>query len=125
MERQSHQRGTAPPPGQPDGLSALLETERELGALLARADEEAARIVGEARERGQALASERQSRLAEELAALDAREEAATVVALDAAATEAAQQVARLDSVPDEWIAAMADAVLADFLGTTPLGGAA
>jgi vacuolar-type H+-ATPase subunit H len=107
-----------------DGLSSLLETERELTAELERADEEAAAIVAAARTRAREMEQEFQTSLAAELRDLGAAQEVETAAAISRTAEEARTHVQRLDEVPEERVRELAALVLRDFLGLAPASGA-
>lgn len=121
-----HTPRDGPRAGQPalDGLTALLDTERELDSVLERADEEAARVIADARTQVALRLQEARDALAEELQRLDEREAAATEAAVDEAARAAVAHAALLAQVPDERVRVLADALIADFLGLSPLEGA-
>jgi vacuolar-type H+-ATPase subunit H len=107
-----------------DGLSSLLETERELTAELARADEESAAIVEAARTKAREMAQEFETSLAAELHDLDAAQETETAAAVSRTADEARAHARRLDEVPEDRIRELAAGVLQDFLGLSPASGA-
>ena len=100
-----------------DGLSSLLETERELTAELQRADEEAATIVDEARTQARQMEQEFQASLAEELRDLEAAQEAETAASVSRIADEARAYARRIDDVSGERVRELAAVVLQDFLG--------
>lgn len=105
----------------PDGLGALLETERELAGVLERAREEASRILASAEAQVRTLEGEFEARLSQDLALLEEAEERATVAKVGAAAAVAKERAARLDAAPTEVVEELADAVLSDFLGIAPI----
>lgn len=107
-----------------DGLSALLETERELTAELARADDEASAIVEAARAKVQVMAQEFEASLSAELRNLDANQETETAAAVSRTAAEARAHARRLDEVSEERVRELAALVLQDFLGLSPAPGA-
>lgn len=94
-------------------LERLLETERRLEALVARAREEAAALTATAREdasRREAAAESEFQAAAAGLEASLARETAAAAATLEA---DAARQVADWGAVPPERIAALGDRLAA------------
>ena len=94
-------------------LERLLETERRLEALVARARDEAAAMAAAARDeasRREGAAEAEFQAAATGLAATVARETEAAAVALEG---EAARQVAAWGAVPPERIAALADRLAA------------
>jgi vacuolar-type H+-ATPase subunit H len=111
-------------PSDSDGLSTLLETERELTEALEHSDEESAAIVESARTRVRAMEQEFESSLAAELRDLDASQEAETAAAASRTADEARARARRLDEVPEDHVRDLAAAVLRDFLGVSPASGA-
>ena len=106
-----------------DGLSSLLETERELTAELAHADEESAAIVDAARTKAREIAQEFETSLAAELRNVDAAQQAETTAAVARILAEARALARRLDEVPDDRVGELAAGVLRDFLGTSPMSG--
>ena len=103
-------------------LERLLETERRLEGLVARAREEAAALVATARDeagRREGAAEAEFQAAASGLAATVARETAAAGVALEA---EAARQVADWGAVPLERIVALADRLAARVVALTREG---
>ncbi|HEY5545433.1 MAG TPA: hypothetical protein VIK50_05215 [Gemmatimonadaceae bacterium] len=111
-------------PSDTDGLSTLLETERELTTALEHAEEEAAAIVEAARTRAREMEQEFEASVAAELRDLDASQEAETAAAVSRTADEARARARRLGDVPEDRVRELAAAVLQDFLGVSPSSGA-
>lgn len=105
-------------------LDALLETEQELSALTGRAEEEGRALVANAEAAARALAEEEAAALQHELVALEQRQREAVERAIAEARAEARADAARFDAMSDAVIAALAEAVLDDFLGTGPIAPA-
>ena len=106
-----------------DGLSSLLEAERELTAELERADEEAAAIVEAARTKAREMAQEFETSLSSQLRDLDAAQKAETTAAVSRTAEESRAHARRLDDVSEDRVNELAAAVLRDFLGVSPASG--
>lgn len=107
-----------------DGLSSLLETERELTAELERAHEEATAIVGEAAARARQMEQEFEATLAAELRELEAAQDVETAASVSRTADEARAYAQRLDEVSGERVRDLAAMVLQDFLGASAEPGA-
>lgn len=102
-----------------DGLSSLLETERELTGELERAHEEATAIVGQAAARARQMEQEFEATLAAELRDLEAAQNVETATAVSRTADEARAYAQRLDEVSGERVRELAAMVLQDFLGVS------
>ena len=108
-----------------DGLSTLLETERELTADLERADQKAAALVEAAGTTAREMERAFEATLAAELRDIDAAQETETAAAVAQTVAEARAHAHSLDAVPEDRVRELAAAVLRDFMGLSPTSGAA
>jgi vacuolar-type H+-ATPase subunit H len=102
-------------------LRVLLETEEELSALIASAEQEGRQIVEAARSRVQELELAALSELRVVLQTIDREGETAIDQEVDQAGAKAKAEVERFDAVPDALVEQLADDVLRDFLGVSVL----
>jgi hypothetical protein len=107
-----------------EDLSAILDTETRLAALLARAEEESRAVLAYAQERVGALERENADRYQAALAAAATEETARTSAELEAIAGELAAATARWRQVAASEVPALAELVLRRLVEVKGEGGA-
>lgn len=100
-------------PPEPGHLERLLETERRLEALVARAREDAASLIASAREEADRRERHADAEFQAATTGLEATLAQETAAALAALEAEAARETAVWDSVPPARVPALADGLVA------------